>query len=161
MSAALAMAETETKPDGAPAGAREAGAASEPAPRGPASIARLAGLPAGDQLKLLVLAGFGAGFASVAPGTFGTAVALVIHAALARVLDERLFLLPLAALFFAATWAWGGLAERVYGKKDPSQVVSDELVGYFIAAAFLEGALPGFWTRALGAFLVFRLFDIV
>jgi phosphatidylglycerophosphatase A len=115
---------------------------------------------AGDRARLFLLSGFGAGFAPVAQGTFGTAVGLLLHLALAQVLDERLFVLPLAALFFAATWRWGALAERVYGRKDPSQVVSDEVAGYFISVAFLEGSLPGFWARAIGAFVLFRIFDI-
>jgi phosphatidylglycerophosphatase A len=49
------------------------------------------------------------------------------------------------------------MAERHFQKKDPSQVVIDEMLGYWLAT----WALPSSWLYILGAFLLFRFFDII
>ena len=49
------------------------------------------------------------------------------------------------------------IAIEVFRQKDPSAVVIDEMVG-FLAAMFL---IDMTWWRLLGAFFLFRLFDII
>ena len=56
------------------------------------------------------------------------------------------------------TCAATGHLARAYAAKDPSEVVSDEVCGYLIAAATPFDA-PFIW-KAVGAFSLFRLFDI-
>lgn len=118
----------------------------------------------GDRAALAILTGFGAGLAPKAPGTFGTGVGLLIHWGATRALGGGEWLaLPLAGIFFAATCLLGGAAARLFGgSKDPQSVVSDEVAGYLVSVAFTAGtpADPGFWTRAILAFVLFRAFDV-
>ena len=50
----------------------------------------------------------------------------------------------------------GDSGERFFGKKDPPQIVLDEVLGYMIAVLFH----PFSWTTAVLAFFVFRITDI-
>jgi len=102
----------------------------------------------------LIATGFYSGYAFVAPGTVGSAVALVIY----------LLLPPLSVsawvLLLGATFAVGvhcsALAEREWGP-DPSPVVIDEFVGFF-ATVFM---LPQSVGLAVVAFILFRALDIL
>jgi phosphatidylglycerophosphatase A len=60
------------------------------------------------------------------------------------------------ALLGPAIWAADRMA-RDSGKKDPQTVVVDEVVGQWIA---LGGAATLNWKGWMGAFLLFRAFDI-
>ena len=75
----------------------------------------------------------------------------------------------LGALAVAATILCGFLgagAEQAFGKKDPSQVVLDEIAGQSATYLFLPlsvqyaGCPMGVWMTAGVGFLAFRLFDI-
>ena len=96
----------------------------------------------------------GVGYVPVAPGTFGSAVGLLIWFAL-----PASFLAQGAAIAaVSAIGAWSSsVAERHSGKVDPGYVVIDEVAGMLVTL-FL---VPVGWGGALGAFLLFRLFDIV
>jgi phosphatidylglycerophosphatase A len=61
-----------------------------------------------------------------------------------------------AAAIAAACWICGS-AERTLGSHDDSRIVLDEVVGYWVAAAWL----PRTWTALLLAFVLFRFFDSV
>ncbi len=50
-----------------------------------------------------------------------------------------------------------GQTEKILGRKDPSQVVIDEIVGYMVAVA----GMPFSWTTALLGFFIFRIMDIL
>ena len=104
---------------------------------------------------------FGAGFGKPGPGTWGTALAVVMWTALNLALHPT----PTALLY----WLCGGLAftlvagipaativAREYGKEDPGLVVVDEAAGVWLA---LLGS-PFDLAHGLAAFLLFRLFDI-
>lgn len=56
----------------------------------------------------------------------------------------------------AACWICGK-AERSLKTHDDSRIVLDEIVGFWVAAAWL----PRTWTAALLAFVLFRFFDSV
>ena len=47
--------------------------------------------------------------------------------------------------------------EAYFGKKDPSEVVLDEMMGYWISVLFY----PFSWMIAVYAFILFRFMDIV
>jgi phosphatidylglycerophosphatase A len=96
----------------------------------------------------------GVGYTPVAPGTFGSAAGLLLW-----------WLLPssppvqagaIVALFAVGSWS-GSVAERHFGRTDPGQVVIDEVMGMIITL-FLN---PVGWMGALGAFLLFRIADII
>lgn len=96
-----------------------------------------------------------AGFAPVASGTVGSAVALAAYW-LIPPMQSWTILLPAVVVSFALGVPVASAMERHYGK-DPSEVVWDEVVGMWIALLFL----PARWYIAATAFFVFRLFDIV
>jgi len=100
---------------------------------------------------------FGCGYAPIAPGTAGSAAAIVIGAALVYAGFPRWgFLALAAALWFPAVWS-AGVTAKSMGVKDPGCVVVDEVLGQWIA---LAGARIYNWKSFLAAFLLFRLFDI-
>jgi phosphatidylglycerophosphatase A len=98
---------------------------------------------------------FGVGYAPVAPGTFGSAVGLLVwwplHTASAGVQAA-----VIVALFGIGSWS-GSVAEQQFARTDPSHVVIDELMGMLIAL-FL---IPVGWPGAIAAFLLFRLADVI
>ena len=101
---------------------------------------------------------FGCGLSPVAPGTVGSAAAIVIAVVLGRYAGFVCwhFLLLAAALALPAVWA-AGAAARAARIEDPGFVVVDEVLGQWIA---LGGARTLNWKSYLAAFVLFRLFDI-
>jgi phosphatidylglycerophosphatase A len=107
--------------------------------------------------RLLALAcatGLGAGYIPLAPGTFGSAVGLIIWALLPQ--TPAIQAAEIIGLFAIGVWS-GNVAERHFGRGDPSQVVIDEVVGMLITL-FLN---PVGWGGAAIGFLLFRIADIV
>ena len=103
-----------------------------------------------------VALGFGAGLAPVAPGTFGTLVALPLAAALWTYTGDLGFLAAIALLFGIGVWA-AAVTARDLGAADPGAIVCDEVVAFLLVLFFVgdDG------VRVAVAFLVFRFFDIV
>ena len=113
--------------------------------------------PANDSRSLLGLAVatvFGVGYAPVAPGTFGSAVGLLVWWLLPA--STAIQAAVIAAMFVAGSWG-GNVAERHFGRSDPGQVVIDEVMGMLITL-FLN---PVGWLGALAGFLLFRIFDVI
>jgi phosphatidylglycerophosphatase A len=105
----------------------------------------------------LIATWFGCGYAPGARGTFGAAGALLPAILLAHAGWRPLYFLALAvAALPAAVWAAQRMEQRL-GKKDPPQVVVDEVVGQWIA---LAGATALNWKSWLAAFVLFRVMDI-
>jgi phosphatidylglycerophosphatase A len=107
----------------------------------------------GDRWIRLVATVFYAGEVPWVSGTIGSFIGLLIYISAypCPLLTAFIFGAFLALGFFSA-----GPAEKIFGKKDPRQVVIDEVCGIFLV----------FWglplvplTVALG-FLAYRLFDI-
>ena len=100
--------------------------------------------------------GFGAGLAPVAPGTFGTLVAIPLAWALHTYAPDLVFLAVIVALLLVGMWA-AGVTGRDLGAPDHGAIVWDEIVAfllvlYFVGDSFLKIAV---------AFALFRFFDIV
>jgi phosphatidylglycerophosphatase A len=100
--------------------------------------------------------GFGLGLVRVAPGTFGTLLAIPLAAALRARGSDGVFAGAVVALFALGVWA-ADVTGRDLGVPDHGAIVWDEVVG-FLAVLFFVGA-DAFWIAA--AFVVFRFFDIV
>jgi phosphatidylglycerophosphatase A len=98
------------------------------------------------------------GYAPKGPGTVGSLGALAVAWWLHTYegVPAAGFAVYALLLLAPASWAAGRVAEDI-GKKDPQIVVIDELVGQWIA---LAGAVTLNWKSWLGAFLLFRAFDI-
>jgi phosphatidylglycerophosphatase A len=101
-----------------------------------------------------IASGFGSGFSPRAPGTVGSAAALLPWLWL-RVLPLPFYALAVLIAFAIGVWASSWVVKRS-GVQDPQVVVWDEFVGVWIA---LIAAPPG-WIWMLTGFALFRLFDI-
>jgi phosphatidylglycerophosphatase A len=109
-----------------------------------------------NRLALTLATWFGAGYCPIAPGTAGSLAAIVIAFLARRWVEPWQFAVWAAILALPAVWAAGATAQIV-GRKDPSIVVVDEVIGQWITIA---GASTLNWKSALAAFALFRLFDI-
>ncbi|HSX59736.1 MAG TPA: phosphatidylglycerophosphatase A [Tahibacter sp.] len=101
-----------------------------------------------------IASGFGAGLSPLAPGTVGSAVALLPYLWL-RELPPGIYLGVVLAVFVLGAWASRVLVARLR-LEDPGCIVVDEFVGQWLALAL---APPG-WLWIVVGFLLFRLFDI-
>jgi len=111
-----------------------------------------------DKFALLIGTGFGSGFLRPAPGTWGSFVGFAYFYALTKC--------PLAlgvgiviAVIALAVWS-SGEAARLLGKKDPGQVVIDEIAAIPLAAWPLVLA-PVAWEWWVATFVLWRIADIV
>jgi phosphatidylglycerophosphatase A len=105
--------------------------------------------------EILLLTGFGSGFAPRAPGTFGSLAALAFWWLLLAPLDWPVQLAVAALVFALGIWLSHRVAVR-YGVGDDPAIVLDEFVGLWIT---LLGA-PAEPLVAVAGFLLFRLFDV-
>lgn len=118
------------------------------------SAERIRARPWGSPVHFLAL-GFGAGSLPLAPGTWGTAVAVPL-CALALHLPTGAYLVLCAAMFAAGVWLCARTA-RDMGTHDHPAIVWDEIVGYFLTMAFA----PRGWVWLLAGFVLFRIFDVI
>jgi phosphatidylglycerophosphatase A len=100
----------------------------------------------------LIASGFGCGFVPIAPGTIGSAIAVLSGALLMQLPP---YVLPVAVLIATIGGLWAVHAANAEG--DPGWVVIDEFAGQWLALFGLARASP---TGLLAAFLIFRLLDI-
>lgn len=100
--------------------------------------------------------GFGAGYAPIVPGTFGTLAAVPVAVAGLWMLPPVVFAIAAVAFVPLAILA-ADAAVVSYGEKDPGRVVVDEWAGFFITVALQPADL---WTIGLG-FLLFRILDVL
>jgi phosphatidylglycerophosphatase A len=107
----------------------------------------------------VLLATFGGvGYSPVASGTAGSLAAVAAAYAMVRLgLPIWSVGVAAAALFWPACWS-AGMVEQRGGKADPKEVVVDEVVGQWLALAAID---LWRWEHWLGAFVLFRFFDVV
>ncbi|MBW1903045.1 MAG: phosphatidylglycerophosphatase A [Deltaproteobacteria bacterium] len=98
---------------------------------------------------------FGSGCLPIAPGTFGTlaAVPLILVLNNFGIWYSAFTLLIVIGI---AVWS-AGLTEDLLEKKDPSEIVIDEVAGFLLATALL----PFSWLSLGLVFFLFRFFDIL
>lgn len=101
-----------------------------------------------------IASGGGIGLVPVAPGTFGTLLALLPWLAL-RHLPLWAYLAVILGAFAIGVWAANRVI-AVLGEEDPGVVVWDEFIGLWITLALV----PTGWQWPLLGFALFRLFDI-
>lgn len=95
------------------------------------------------------------GYSPVAPGTFGSALGLLVFYAVRRSGSLGVEIIAIVALFAIGIWS-GTEAERHFGRVDPAPVVLDEVVGMVITLALIPVNIGG----ALAGFVVFRILDV-
>ena len=105
----------------------------------------------------LVALGFGSGLSPVAPGTVGTLFAWLVWVELPASMSDtaRAIALVVATL---ASWAAATVTARHLAQGDPSAIVCDEIVAFWLVLWLVTPA--GFWAQAI-AFVLFRFFDAV
>jgi phosphatidylglycerophosphatase A len=119
----------------------------------------------GNRRALPLATFFGAGYFPFASGTLATALTLPLIWLGAKAMPmapDRWFWPCLAAavlLFYPGVWA-AGEAEEITGEHDSHKIVIDEVVGTLLSMAFLPAAAFLAWKPYLGAFFLFRLFDV-
>jgi phosphatidylglycerophosphatase A len=100
--------------------------------------------------------GFGVGYCPIAPGTMGTILGLILflpfHTA------PLLYVLPALAALFGIGVYTTNFSFALFGQKDPSKVVIDEIVAILFVLFLLPISTSPIWWIA--GFLLFRLFDI-
>jgi len=99
--------------------------------------------------------GFGSGLAPVAPGTFGTLVAVPIYY-LMTTLPLWGYIVIVIALFLFGIFLCGSTSQHL-NVHDHSGIVWDEIVGYLVTMI----AAPQGWQWAILGFILFRFFDIL
>ena len=105
-------------------------------------------------VALSLATAFGIGYVPFAPGTFGSAVGLIVWALLPSSPTAQ----AAAILVTFAVGAWAGtVAERHFGGTDPGPVVIDEVMGMLVTL-FMH---PVGWGGVLAAFFLFRAFDVL
>lgn len=104
---------------------------------------------------LAIATALGAGYLPIAPGTFGSAVGLLLWLALPHLLWIQV--LAIAVVTVAGIWS-ATVAEQHFGRSDPGEVVIDEVAGMMITLVLIPQA-AGWWLVI--AFLLFRAADIV
>ena len=102
---------------------------------------------------------FGIGHLRPGPGSWASAVTVLLWAVLAHSLPHPTRVPAAVALALVVTLIGIPAATQVArasGKKDPSFVVIDEVAGQLIALI----AIPIAWKTFLAGFILFRVFDI-
>lgn len=107
-----------------------------------------------DPLQLLAC-GLGTGAIPIAPGTFGTLLAVPLYWFM-QPLSLVWYIGLTGLLFVVGIWLCGYTANKL-GVHDHGGIVWDEVVGYLITMTFA----PAGWEWIVLGFLLFRLFDIL
>jgi phosphatidylglycerophosphatase A len=103
----------------------------------------------------LIATWFGVGLIPIAPGTWGSLVALPFAWAITRVWGATGLAIAVAIVFFIGWWA-AATVTKASGIKDPDFLVIDEVAGQWLVLL----AAPRDPLAWLLAFLLFRIFDI-
>lgn len=125
----------------------------------------------------IIITTFGVGFIPLAPGTWGSAVGVLIYLIVRQFetviifefvrqnIQADIFTAWLHAvnaillLIFCLLGIWAAnRATELFQTKDPQKVVVDEVIGQLITFLFVPFAMS--WHFILAGFLLFRLFDI-
>jgi len=101
-----------------------------------------------------IATGFFSGYAPIAPGTVGSAAALLFF--LIPGFGHSIVLLPATLIVFILGGLAAGTAEKFLGP-DPSSVTIDEVAGMWLSLWFLPLTVP----FVIAGFILFRFFDII
>jgi len=110
---------------------------------------------AGKRVALFCATGCGSGYVPLAPGTAGTAAAIIPFFLISS-LSLPLYLLTTVSFIFISVWI-AHQAAALLQMKDPPPVVIDEVAGYLVTMA----SFPCTWQYVAAGFILFRVFDII
>ena len=107
-----------------------------------------------NSIAKIIATFFYVGFIPVGPGTFGTLAAIPLFYALSLT-NVYVYLAVTVIVILVSVWA-STLAESIFQKSDPGQVVADEISGFLVTMILVPPTI----TNIFFGFLLFRLFDI-
>jgi phosphatidylglycerophosphatase A len=110
-------------------------------------------------VAVLIATGLGAGYLKPAPGTWGSVVGFAYFMVLLR-LPLALAVTLAIAVIAVSIWSSAETA-RIFARKDPSEVVIDEIAAVPLAAWPLAQLSHASWLLWLGVFVVWRIADII
>jgi len=110
-----------------------------------------------NKFKLFLVSSGFLGCSPFAPGTVGTLGGVLIAWALSGTEWFLAWTLLACVIVYLIGRSLGDWAEEYAGKKDPGIFVLDEVLGYLVTVAWLQGPSP---LALAVAFFVFRYFDI-
>jgi phosphatidylglycerophosphatase A len=116
--------------------------------------ARQTSNPVAARVALVIATALGAGYSPIAPGTAGSAVALLVLWLVP--FSRGALVLFLVAVTVAGTWA-AHVVEATADRKDPGTIVIDEVAGMTLSVLWL----PLTPAVLIAAFVLFRVFDVV
>jgi len=102
----------------------------------------------------LIATFFYVGLIPIGPGTFGTLAAIPLFYVLS--FTPLYLYLAITVVIILISVRASTVAEEVFGKTDPGQVVADEVCGYLITMILVPVTLSNIFL----GFLLFRFFDI-
>src|SRR5512137_965238 len=108
-----------------------------------------------DKIALFIAQGAYSGRAPIAPGTAGTVVGVLLYL-LIKDLGMTGYGAACISVIAIGTWA-AGHVDRMFGTKDNSTIVIDEVAGFLVAQYFI----PFSWGNVAAGFFLFRAFDII
>jgi len=108
-----------------------------------------------DRLMMFIATGAYSGYLPKAPGTWGSAVGVLIWLVIGR-MELHSYLMVVGVLFIVGVCC-AGAAEKIIDRCDPRPVVIDEIIGQLIALT----AVPFHPVVVISGFLLFRFFDIL
>ncbi len=125
----------------------------------------------------LAITTFGVGYIPLAPGTWGSAVGVLIYLLFGQIEASTInnfvpkgwateqisawihFINLFIFLLFTLVGIWAAArATEIFNDKDPQKAVIDEVIGQLITFLFIPFTTN--WKFVLAGFLLFRLFDI-
>jgi len=111
-----------------------------------------------EKLKEFLFTGFYSGYCPVAPGTAGTLVAMALYFLGYFLFGENIVYINVIVVLVLIypSILLGNASEKFFNRKDPQEVVLDEMMGYWISVSFFRFD----WKVALLAFVLFRIMDI-
>ncbi len=111
-----------------------------------------------NTLAKLIATGLGSGYAPVAPGTAGAALAAIItyFIAITTSWNNLNIILGVLSIVFTILGIWSANALQDEWGEDPGRIVVDEMVGIWISMLFIPFSV----LNLLLAFGLFRLYDI-
>lgn len=109
-----------------------------------------------DRITEILATWFFTGYSPVAPGTCGTAGAVLFYLLFMGGVDSPVYLTVTAVVTVVAVFVSSRTADLT-GDSDPSRVVIDEVAGYLVTMAFI----PYDIVYVITGFILFRIFDIL
>jgi len=107
-----------------------------------------------NSIAKIIATFFYVGLIPVGPGTFGTLAAIPLFYALSFT-SLYLYLTITVLIVLISVWA-STVAEEIFNKTDPGQVVADEVSGFLVTMILVPPTISNIFL----GFLLFRFFDI-